>query len=106
MWPRAACTTVPGTASTQATARELASADLIGRRSTARYSGASRKPPLLASRPDSNPTHTAATARRAPPYFGELGCGPSSCSTSLTDATRAPDGPAPTAEPTDTTPAP
>ena len=64
MWPSAACTTVPGTASTAATASDVANDCLMESRSTTTKSGARRNPPPFASRPDSAPTVTATTTIR------------------------------------------
>ena len=64
MWPSAAWTIVPGTASAAATTSDDAKARLIGRCSTSTNNGARRKPPPLASRPDSSPTVTATTTSR------------------------------------------
>ena len=64
MCPSAACTIVPGIASTAATAREVANDCLIERRRTTTNSGASRNPPAFASSPESRPTPAATTIIR------------------------------------------
>ena len=64
MCPSHACTSVPGTARHVASTSDVPSARWIGMPSTLMNSGASRKPPLLPSRPETNPTTpTTATTR-------------------------------------------